>query len=413
MIDLANTLASVQIGLQRLAARLEETESQRSRYEDLKNSYDEAVNSAKWLRLQNADLEHKVEQHKPELANALSAREAAFTKLKHARKVIRDLLEERGDMSSPRSNDPLTEDEINQVLFDEFHHDVDSESGSSDSGRTVRGQMVLSPSYKGLGSISSRSNFEVGSEGESERPGYYTPKYGSSARSESSRLSSQVVPQQQQNPASTRNSPDTWRIHFRKPPGSSVVLEGPITWERLESSLKLDDEKMNSLHILATSPDTSMGLQIMQIPMGATIACVYDPIFVDTVTKRKSYILDWGRRKTNQNMENYISGHKGVDTIFHTFTFPVKEKNWFYIGAHRWSVVQLTDFWPLEGNSRTKIIKKLCERTQGEVDETEMASRLDSGELKQFCIELTGIDDSRVSQNFSSTVLESRGSPYA
>lgn len=95
MVDLANTLATVQTGLQRLAARLEETEIQRSRYEDLKNSYDEAVNSAKWLRVQNADLEHKVEQHKPELVNALSAREAAFTKLKHARKVIRDLLEER------------------------------------------------------------------------------------------------------------------------------------------------------------------------------------------------------------------------------------------------------------------------------------------------------------------------------
>ena len=95
MIDLANTLTAVQIGLQRLAARLEETEVQRSRYEDLQNSYDEAINSAKWLRVQNADLEHKVEQHKPELANALSAREAAFKKLKHARKVIRDLLEER------------------------------------------------------------------------------------------------------------------------------------------------------------------------------------------------------------------------------------------------------------------------------------------------------------------------------
>ena len=53
------------------------------------------MNSAKWLRVQNADLERKLEQHKPELANALSAREAAFTKLKHARKVIRDLLEER------------------------------------------------------------------------------------------------------------------------------------------------------------------------------------------------------------------------------------------------------------------------------------------------------------------------------
>jgi hypothetical protein len=63
--------------------------------------------------------------------------------------------------------------------------------------------------------------------------------------------------------------------------------------------------------------------------------------------------------------------------------------------------------------SRTKIIKKLCERTQGEVDEMEMAKRLDSGELKQFCIELTGIDDSKLSHDFADTVLERQGSPYA
>jgi len=368
------------------------------------------VNSSKWLRVQNADLERRVEQHKPELVNALSAREAAFTKLKHARKVIRDLLEERGDMSSPRSNGSLTEEEINRALYDELQQDInrDGDSASSDGERTVRGQVVLSPSYKAPYSVSSRSNSEFGSE----PPKYATSRCGSSPRSESSRSLLQLVSQQKQSPTS-RSSPDTWQIHSKKPPGSSVVLEGPITWIRLESSLKLDDEKMNSLHILATSPDTTMGLQIMQIPMGATIACVYDPIFVDTVTRKKSYILDWGRQKTNENMERYISGHKEVDMVFHTFTFPVKEKHWFYIGAHHWSVVELADFWPLEGNSRTKIIKKLCERTQGEVDETEIAKRLDNGELKQFCIELTGIDDTKMSHDFASTVLESRVSPYA
>lgn len=144
-------------------------------------------------------------------------------------------------MSSPRSNDSLTEEEINRALYDESHHNVDSESGSSDSGRTVRGQVVLSPSYKGLGSISSRSNFESASEG--GHPGYSTFRSGSSVKSGSSWSPLQVV-SQQQNPASTRSSPDTWRIHFKKPPGTSVVLEGPITWERLESSLKLDDEKV-------------------------------------------------------------------------------------------------------------------------------------------------------------------------
>jgi len=63
--------------------------------------------------------------------------------------------------------------------------------------------------------------------------------------------------------------------------------------------------------------------------------------------------------------------------------------------------------------SKTKIIKKLCERTQGEVDETEIAKRLDSGELRQFCIELRGIDDIKMSHDFASTNLESGASPYS
>jgi len=147
-------------------------------------------------------------------------------------------------MSSPRSNGSLTEEEINRALYDEFQQNIDrdgdddSESASSDGDRTVRGQVVLSPSYKGPHSPSSRSNSEFGSEG--RPPRYATSRYGSSP---GSRSLLQLVSQQQQSPAS-RSSPDTWRIHFKKPPGSSVVLEGPITWIRLESLLKLDDEKV-------------------------------------------------------------------------------------------------------------------------------------------------------------------------
>lgn len=91
---------------------------------------------------------------------------------------------------------------------------------------------------------------------------------------------------------------------------------------------------------LAASSDTSMGLQILQITMGATIACVYDPIFVDTVTGKQSYILDWGRQKTNQNIERYVSGHKGDDAVFHTFTFPVKEVGAFLVSAVRTHLVE-------------------------------------------------------------------------
>ncbi|KDR83924.1 hypothetical protein GALMADRAFT_54464 [Galerina marginata CBS 339.88] len=152
-----------------------------------------------------------------------------------------------------------------------------------------------------------------------------------------------------------------------------------------------------------------MRLQITRLPdMKENVAFIYDPIFVET--QYKSYILDWGGRQTNQNIEKYISRHKGMDLVFHMFTFPVKEKSWFYLGAHLWSVVQVNDFWPLDGG-RQKILRKLCQRSRGGVDETEMAKLLDNGELKQLCIELTAVRNPKVSHQFITDVLGRHSTP--
>lgn len=118
-----------------------------------------------------------------------------------------------------------------------------------------------------------------------------------------------------------------------------------------------------------TSPDISMRLQITRLPTKANAAFLYDPIFAET--RQQSYILDWGRQQTNQNLKRYIFQHKELDPVFHVFTYPVKQvrtkshlvvfmgsqdhvvwiqKAWFYIGPMDWSVVEVKEIWPLEGN---------------------------------------------------------------
>ena len=93
-------MADTQTRLDFLVERLD-TESEevsnvwQTRCEYLERSSREAINSAKWLRAQNEDLERRLNLHQPEISSALDAREAAFRRLRHARKVIRDLLEER------------------------------------------------------------------------------------------------------------------------------------------------------------------------------------------------------------------------------------------------------------------------------------------------------------------------------
>jgi chromosome segregation ATPase len=96
---LAGTLADTQSRLDLIVERLDASEevstTWQARYEDSERSLREAINSAKWLRTRNEDLERRLNSHQPEIKCALDAREAAFRRLKHARKVIRDLLEER------------------------------------------------------------------------------------------------------------------------------------------------------------------------------------------------------------------------------------------------------------------------------------------------------------------------------
>lgn len=98
IVELAGALADTQAKLFQLAERLENDDSDeewRVRYEEIKDAHKEAVNGAKWLRAQNVDLQHRLDQQKPEFDNAITARDMALQKLKHARKVIRDLLAER------------------------------------------------------------------------------------------------------------------------------------------------------------------------------------------------------------------------------------------------------------------------------------------------------------------------------
>ena len=114
-----------------------------------------------------------------------------------------------------------------------------------------------------------------------------------------------------------------------------------------------------------------MQIHITQLVDSKTkVAFLYDPIFVET--GEKSYGVYWSRSDANEVLKQAILRHKEKNSVFHTFTFPLREVNfmppgsgkltlskqkaWFYIGAHQWSVVDtLGDLWPLEGKVRCKV----------------------------------------------------------
>ena len=212
-------------------------------------AYKEALTSVKWLRAHNAELEREIANHKPKANSVLAAREDAFLKLKHARKVIRDLIDERvnltlhcesvdislltfcvfkGDVKSLREHN-LQED-IDQALYGEFKGSEGSTS--TDSDKTARLAAVAhtsthasaesqGPDRGGISRSSSEDSLDVESE-------------YSSASLEPSQSSTQNLDQRPQ-------KRPRLLIHSEKPPGSSVVTDGPLTLTTLENDLNLDD----------------------------------------------------------------------------------------------------------------------------------------------------------------------------
>lgn len=190
-------------------------------------------------------------------------------------------------MSSPRSG-KLTQEEIDEALGEGPgpSRSESSSPNSSDNGsdRTVRLHLVNSPSQAehggspGTGSgqsvmslprsavaassprsataaSSPRSVMTASSSRSVTRPYERGPQHpGSPPRSRSSEGSFQSLTEmaaRTQSPTESSSSrvqspEETWWVHFRNPPGVAVLQEGPITWDRLQTSLSLGDDTVST-----------------------------------------------------------------------------------------------------------------------------------------------------------------------
>jgi len=53
--------------------------------------------------------------------------------------------------------------------------------------------------------------------------------------------------------------------------------------------------------------------------------------------------------------------------------------------------------------------KRFCKPAHGEVDEAGISKLVEAGELKQFCVELTRVEDTKVSVDFARNILGRSG----
>ena len=257
-------------------------------------------------------------------------------------------------MKSPRA--PIVQEDIDKALYGEFQRSEDSPS--TDSHKTARlafapkNITVASTSQESHGSDRGRTRNNASEESlpDAESVASLSPQ--------ASQISTQTL---EEEPQMSSGGPP-WRIHYKKPPGTSVVTDGPISTLTLENDLGLDDHMVRawryffdaSTHVvisdifstevsksrvsdllydcifsgdcsLAASSDFSVRFAVLHLHSKHTVAFLYDPIFIEA--GKQSYILDWGYRQTNEDLGNYIMRYRDIDSVFHTFTFPVKEVN--------------------------------------------------------------------------------------
>lgn len=335
-------------------ARLAEQES---RIAELEAKNSELFISVKWLRHLNEELERKEANHKAELDHALEARESAFRKLKHIRKVARDLLDER--VTSPPK----------QKILDEALHD-DLYAEDSPTTATVQ-------SYRAASQVLSQTSNTDEFRAPSPTSLCASWKGGSDTfESPFPKTLRDLAPQSSE-----------WYLHFHSmPPGCSNLILGPIPWTKLVDHFGLTEDEMSSLESLQNSPQLGMRVQITTCHIQDetySLGFIYDPIFFETPTT--TYLLDWAPKTVNRKIRKYVTASR-PDTVVHTFTCMGDQRGWFYIGAQQWQVAKLDSLWPID--DRDDIIAKLQQRTRGQVSEPEIAKGLDDKDLTQLCVEI-------------------------
>jgi len=71
-----------------------------------------------------------------------------------------------------------------------------------------------------------------------------------------------------------------------------------------------------------------MRMHIMQLAdTEQNVAFLYDPIFVES--GERSYAIYWSRPDTNKALQQEILRHREGNSVFHTFTYPLKEVRFY------------------------------------------------------------------------------------
>lgn len=401
---------------------VDESRAHKTRATEWETRHHDVVAENNAFRAYNEELKRLLELSQPDARNAIEGRDAAHRKLRHVRRVMRDLLVDLaldfGD--SPNEDASLLLQEEPQPRYKEIGASPspsgqsrrnDRSSNSSGSSSTPRpkskGKERSSPQISMIAPISSPAST---SHSRASRTGVSEVVSDLSNQQRSSESNSSSEPSVDLSVHAAKDSSsgggDIWRLTSSRSPRSAEVI-CPVDMRLLHERLDLGEDTIYSLESLGQADEHCFRLQIVD-----NMAFVHDPFSMDG--PGESLLMDWGIPDANETVHTYIVKKRPRDRVLHTFTFPVKRGVWYYIGAHKWNVKDLFDVWPTLGDRAKEVVTgKLQRRCNRSLSQQEIAEMIQDGRLQQFCVEVSSRSLKDLSRAFAKTSLGYEGGNVA
>ncbi|KAG1906997.1 uncharacterized protein F5891DRAFT_999729 [Suillus fuscotomentosus] len=396
---------------------MDESRAHNTRATEWETRHRDIVTENNAFRAHNEELKRLLELSKPDTRNVIESRDAAYRKLQHVQRVMRNLLMDMdlapdfGD--SPNEGASLLLQAEPEPKYKDIgassspsgqSHRNDKSSNSSGSGKTARpmskGKERSSPKTPMTVPISSPALTSYSRSSRTGVSGGVVSDLSNQQRSSESNNSSEPSTDLSVHAArkSSGGVGDVWKLTSSRSPRSAEVIY-PVDMQMFQEQLNLGEDTIYSLESLGQADEHCFPLQIVD-NMAFTVHA-------------------------------YIVKNCPRDRVLHTFTFPVKRGVWYYIGAQKWDVKDIFEIWSTLGDrvslrslvrgsltlifvkAKEVVTGKLQRRCNRRLSQQEIAEMIQDGRLQQFCIEVSGRLLKDVSRAFAKTSLGYEGGNVA
>ncbi|KAH9939973.1 hypothetical protein B0H21DRAFT_755354 [Amylocystis lapponica] len=387
LVAVAATMASIQEQYVQVVQQTQEhTQQLQTRVDELESERLVTTSRIQSLQTENAELERLIEIRQPEAWRAISARNAALRKLKHTRRILRDLLDER--RVGPNVSCVGAQPGVASVSKTSSEHswDVDEMDGSSSSSNDSDDETTVRPHARtdtATTSDTSSPPVTIVEGGEPEMD--IRAAQIAQALDDTDTDTDEPPPGSYhvQELASTVEENEWW-IEYTKAPATSDDPIGAFSYDELEEALELDEETTVCIGSLEWTQEPCLRLHIHQ-----DMVFLVDPIVLEEHSA--TYLISWGTAQVNNNIRRYITEGKPTNPSLHMLVSPAGKDNWWYLGLQTWNPATVEPIWPRVSSKKQKELAiELQRRWNNALSSQEIAERIAEGELTQFCVQLSG-----------------------